>query len=236
MAVIPTKYVNPGDTIRSAPTNTIYTGIATGTAALDDDNTRQEWCSRQHIDGATMVNNTDFYNVNSTSTMVFATSAAYTLITLGATPMTINFAPAVVIQPGEALRAHFDINVDSVTYATPAAGFLNIASPEDVYGFTFFWNIGAGLVQAPWSPDSFYSISAMTCQNPGAPFAAQSVTISERAERHRQRCNLSMIYINVTNAPVTISALQARARVVNSVTLTSMTLIDGILTAMAPRR
>lgn len=236
MAVIPTKYVNPGDTIRSAPTNTIYTGIATGTAALDDDNTRQEWCSRQHIDGATMVNNTDFYNVNSTSTMVFATSPVYTLITLGATPMTINFAPAVVIQPGEALRAHFDINVDSVTYATPAAGFLSLASPQDVYGFTFYWNIGAGLVQAPWSPDSFYSISAMTCQDPGAPFAAQSVTISERAERHRQRCNLSMIYINVTNAPVTISALQARARVVNSVTLTSMTLIDGILTAMAPRR
>ena len=185
MAVIPTKYVNPGDTIRSAPTNTVYTGIATGTAALDDDNTRQEWCSRQHIDGATMVNNTDFYNVNSTSTMVFATSATYTLITLGATPMTINFAPSV---------------------------------------------------QAPWSPDSFYSISAMTCQDPGSAFAAESVTISERAERHRQRCNLSMIYINVTNAPVTISALQARVRVVNSVTLTSMTLIDGILTAMTPRR
>ena len=236
MAVIPTKYVNPGDTIRSAPTNTIYTGIATGTAALDDDNTRQEWCSRQHIDGATMVNNTDFYNVNSTSTMVFATSAAYTLITLGATPMTINFAPAVVIQPGEVLRAHFDVNIDSVTYNTPAAGFLSIASPQDVYGFTFFWNIGAGLVQAPWSPDSFYSISAMTQQDPGASFAAQSVTISERAERHRQRCNLSMIYINVTAAPVTVSALQARVRVVNSVTLTSMTLIDGILTAMTPRR
>ena len=236
MAVIPTKYVNPGDTIRSAPTNTIYTGIATGTAALDDDNTRQEWCSRQHIDGATMVNNTDFYNVNSTSTMVFATSPVYTLITLGATPMTINFAPSVVIQPGEVLRAHFDVNIDSVTYATPAAGFLQIASPEDVYGFTFYWNIGAGLVQAPWSPDSFYSISAMTCQDPGSAFAAQSVIISERAERHRQRCNLSMIYINVTNAPVTISALQARVRVVNSVTLTSMTLIDGILTAMTPRR
>ena len=236
MAVIPTKYVNPGDTIRSAPTNTIYTGIATGTAALDDDNTRQEWCSRQHIDGATMVNNTDFYNVNSTSTMVFATSAAYTLITLGATPMTINFAPAVVIQPGEVLRAHFDVNIDSVTYNTPAAGFLSIASPQDVYGFTFFWNIGAGLVQAPWSPDSFYSISAMTQQDPGASFAAQSVTVSERAERHRQRCNLSMIYINVTAAPVTVSALQARVRVVNSVTLTSMTLIDGILTAMTPRR
>jgi len=236
MAVIPTKYVNPGDTIRSAPTNTIYTGIATGTAALDDDNTRQEWCSRQHIDGATMVNNTDFYNVNSTSTMVFATSAAYTLITLGATPMTINFSPSVVIQPGEVLRAHFDVNVDSVTYNTPAAGFLSLASPQDVYGFTFFWNIGAGLVQAPYSPDSFYSISAMTCQDPGSAFQAQSVIISERAERHRQRCNLSMIYINDTNAPVTISALQARVRVVNSVTLTSMTLIDGILTAMAPRR
>jgi hypothetical protein len=236
MAVIPTKYVNPGDTIRSAPTNTVYTGIATGTAALDDDNTRQEWCSRQHIDGATMVNNTDFYNVNSTSTMVFATSAAYTLITLGATPMTINFAPAAVIQPGEVLRAHFDVNIDSVTYATPAAGFLSIASPQDVYGFTFFWNIGAGLVQAPWSPDSFYSISAMTQQDPGAAFAAQSVAKSELAERHRQRCNLSMIYINVTNAPVTVSALQARVRVVNSVTLTSMTLIDGILTAMVPRR
>ena len=236
MAVIPTKYVNPGDTIRSAPTNTIYTGIATGTAALDDDNTRQEWCSRQHIDGATMVNNTDFYNVNSTSTMVFATSPVYTLITLGATPMTINFAPSVVIQPGEVLRAHFDVNIDSVTYATPVAGFLNVVSPEDVYGFTFYWNIGAGLVQAPWSPDSFYSISAMTCQDPGAAFAAASVATSEIAERHRQRCNLSMIYINVTNAPVTISALQARVRVVNSVTLTSMTLIDGILTAMTPRR
>ena len=236
MAVIPTKYVNPGDTIRSAPTNTVYTGIATGTAALDDDNTRQEWCSRQHIDGATMVNNTDFYNVNSTSTMVFATSPVYTLITLGATPMTINFAPSVVIQPGEVLRAHFDVNIDSVTYATPAAGFLQIASPEDVYGFTFYWNIGAGLVQAPWSPDSFYSISAMTCQDPGSAFATASVLTSERAERHRQRCNLSMIYINVTNAPVTISALQARVRVVNSVTLTSMTLIDGILTAMTPRR
>lgn len=236
MAVIPTKYVNPGDTIRSAPTNTIYTGIATGTAALDDDNTRQEWCSRQHIDGATMVNNTDFYNVNSTSTMVFATSATFTLITLGATPMTINFAPSVVIQPGEVLRAHFDVNIDSVTYATPAAGFLNVVSPEDVYGFTFYWNIGAGLVQAPWSPVSFNSISAMTCQDPGVAFAAASVAASELAERHRQRCNLSMIYINVTNAPVTISALQARVRVVNSVSLTSMTLIDGILTAMTPRR
>jgi hypothetical protein len=236
MAVIPTKYVNPGDTIRSAPTNTVYTGIATGTAALDDDNTRQEWCSRQHIDGATMVNNTDFYNLNSTNSMVFATSATYTLIDLGGTPMQINFAPAIVIQPGEVLRAHFDINIDAVTYNTPAAGFLSLASPQDVYGFTFFWNIGAGAVQAPWSPDSFYSVSAMTCQDPGVAFQAESVTISERAERHRQRCNLSMIYINVTNAPVTISSLEARCRVVNSVTLTSITLIDGILTVMAPRR
>lgn len=236
MAVIPTKYVNPGDTIRSAPTNTIYTGIATGTAALDDDNTRQEWCSRQHIDGATMVNNTDFYNINSTSTMVFATTFNYSLITLGATPMQIAFAPPVVIQPGEVLRAHFDINIDAVTYNTPAAGFLSLASPQDVYGFTFFWNIGAGVVQAPWSPDSFYSVSAMTCQNPGAAFAAASVAASELAERHRQRCNLSMIYINVTNAPVTVASIEARCRAVNTVALPSITLIDGILTVMAPRR
>lgn len=236
MATIPTKYVFPGNTISSAATNTVYAGIATGTGALDDDNTRGEWCSRGHIDGATMVNNTDFYNVNSTSSMVFATTATYTLITLGAQPMQINFAPALVIQPGEVLRAHFDINIDAVTYNTPAAGFLNLASPEDVYGFTFFWNVGAGLVQTPWSPDSFYSVSSMTCQDPGVTFAAQSVTISERGERHRQRCNLSMIYINVTNAPVTITALQARCRAVNTVTLPSITLIDGILTAMAPRR
>ena len=236
MAVIPTKYVNPGDTIRSAPTNTIYTGIATGTAALDDDNTRQEWCSRQHIDGATMVNNTDFYNVNSTSTMVFATSTSYTLITLGATPMTINFAPSVVIQPGEVLRAHFDINIDAVTYNTPAAGFLNVINAQDLYSFTFFWNVGAGLVQTPWSPDSVYSVSGMTYQDPGANYAALSVNRSDRAERHRQRCNLSMIYINVTNAPVTISALQARVRVNDVAVLPSITLIDGILTAMTPRR
>lgn len=236
MATIPTKYVNPGNTISSAATNTVYAGIATGTGALDDDNTRGEWCSRGHIDGTTMVNNTDFYNVNSTSSMVFATTSTYTLITLGAQPMQINFAPALVIQPGEVLRAHFDINIDAVTYNTPAAGFLNLASPQDVYGFTFFWNVGAGLVQTPWSPDSFYSVSSMTCQDPGVTFAAQSVTISERGERHRQRCNLSMIYINVTNAPVTITALQARCRAVNTVTLPSITLIDGILTAMAPRR
>lgn len=236
MATIPTKYVFPGNTISSAATNTVYAGIATGTGALDDDNTRGEWCSREHIDGATMVNNTDFYNVNSTSSMVFATTATYTLITLGAQPMEINFAPALVVQPGEVLRAHFDINIDAVTYNTPAAGFLNLASPEDVYGFTFFWNVGAGLVQTPWSPDSFYSVSSMTCQDPGVTFAAQSVARSELGERHRQRCNLSMIYINVTNAPVTITALQARCRAVNTVTLPSITLIDGILTAMAPRR
>jgi len=237
MATIPTKYVNPGDTIRTAQTNNAYSAIATGTANLDDDNTRQEWCSRYHIDGATLVTNTDFYNLNSTNTMVFnPLNSNYTLINLGGTPMQINFAPAIVIAPGEILRAHFDVNIDAVEYATPAAGFLNLAADQDLYGFTFYWNIGGGTVQAPWSPDSYYSVTNMTYQNPGAAFQAQSVTLSERAERHRQRCNLSMIYINTTNAPVTISSLEARVRVVNNVSLSSITLIDGIMTVMAPRR
>lgn len=237
MATIPTKYVNPGDLARPVQTNNAYTAIATGTTSLNDDNTRSEWASRYHFDGTTLQTNTDFYNLNSTNSMVFnPLNSNYTQINLGGTPMQIAFGPAVVIQPGEVLRAHFDINVDAVTYTEPAAGFLNLANAQDLYAFTMYWNVGGGMVQAPWCPDSYYSVSNMTYIDPGAFYASYSVTASLRAERHRQRCNVSMIYVNTTGAPVTVSALEARVKVNNNVNISSITLKDGILTVMAPRR
>lgn len=237
MATIPTKYVNPGDLARPVQTNNTYSAIATGTTSIDDANTRSEWASRYHFDGTVPVNNTNFENVQSSNSQVFSPlNSNYAQVNLGGTPMQIAFGPSIVINPGEVLRAHFDVNIDAVEYTPPASGYLNLAAAEDLYAFTLYWNVGGGMVQAPWAPDSYYSVSNMTYTDPLAPFGPHSVTVSERAERHRQRCNVSMIYINTTGAPVTVSAIEARVKIVNHVYLNSITLKDGIITAMVPRR
>jgi len=237
MATIPSKYVNPGDVAREAQTNTAYSAVATGTASLNDENTRSEWVSRQHISNTVPVTTNPFKLATSTASMVYnPLNTNYAPIVLGGTPMAVSPVPYDSVGVGEVMRVHFDINVDDWTYTPPAAGYINAANPQDCYGFTLYWDIGAGLVQCPWSPDATYSVSMLTSVNPGAPYNTQTVPATTTRYRKRQRCNLTAIYINTGPNPVSILTIQARVKVYNTGSMPMLTLDSGELCAVFGRR
>jgi hypothetical protein len=225
MPTIPITINEAGDLIDAGAVNNDFTQFSVYTPDLDGDNTRTEWCSRQHIANppAAPVFNTSFAMVeDSNSTQVVNWN----------TFQQINLAPAfrityggLVIEPGQVFRAALDINV----LATGQLANLNgtIGTADDCYQFRFYYrDFNSGLIN-PIGPTSTYSVSNQWNISSPAPGYLRTPTY-----RIKQRCNHSLCFINTTGAPLSIDWIEARVRIVNLANVPSITIGEGEFSAL----
>ena len=224
MSTIPVTINEAGDLINSATTNSNFGVFTSITQDLGGDNTRTEWCARPHIvnPAGAPVFNGDFAMVeDSNSTQVISTNVF----------QQINLAPAfrvtygaLTVEPGQVLRAHLDINVLAAANVSINSTIL---TNDDVYQFRFFFRDATSGVVAPIGPTASYSLSNQWNIVSPAPGYTRTPTF-----RIRQRCNLSLCYINTTGANLVIDWIEARVRIVNPAVLTSITIGEGDFTVL----
>jgi hypothetical protein len=232
MSTIPIHTYGAGDPILASEVNADFAAIQTGTAALTDENTRTEWCSRAHIDEfpATRTFNRDFDFIENDAATFNLTSNTWVQIVLGAA-FRITYITPIVLEPGQVLRAHFDVNVMSVT-TDNAVGPQDAPTTNstDCYQFSF-WIQDGSLQVKQLGCTSTYS----TTIRPIAPAAALGVGSMDEYQRIGQRCNHTLCYVNNTNANVTINWIEVRGRLWDTAWLDLVTLRYGTFTVFTGR-
>lgn len=224
MSTIPITINEAGDLISSTVTNSDFASFTSVTQDLAGDNTRTEWCARPHIvnPAGAPVFNGDFAMVeDSNSTQVVNWNAFQQINLVPAFRVTYG---ALTVEPGQVLRAHLDMNVLA---ATNAGMNGTILTDDDVYQFRFYYRDATSGVVAPIGPTASYSLSNQW--NIAAPAPGYNRTPTFRI---RQRCNLSLCYINTTNANLVIDYIEARVRIANLAVLTSITIGEGDFTVV----
>lgn len=220
-----------GDTISAAALNTDFTAIQTATGQLDDLNTRTEWCSRRHIDepNSAKTFNKNFNLIQNSANTQVVNWTNFQQVALGATQFRFTPTSPIVLEPGQVLRAHFDINVDAVE---PDANFDDfVPENEDCYQFAFYYQDGSMLVERIGCISS-YSITEIPHHDPGVGNVAGSATARQR---YRQRCNLTLCYINTSVGNETFNWIEARVRLVDLNWIDSITLKEGTFTVFTGR-
>lgn len=224
MSTIPVTIVEAGDLINSATTNSDFGVFTSITQDLGGDNTRTEWCAREHIVNppASPVFNGDFAMVEDSNTNQVISTNTFQQINL-APAFRVTYG-ALTIEPGQVLRAHLDINVLA---ATAASLNSTILTADDVYQFRFFFRDATSGLVAPIGPTASYSLSNQWNIVSPTPGFGRVPTL-----RIRQRCNLSLCFINTTGANLVVDFIEARVRIVNPAVLTSITIGEGDFTVL----
>lgn len=232
MSTIPIQNYAAGELISAAGVNADFASIQTGTASLTDENTRTEWCSRAHIDEfpATRVFNRDFDFIENDAGTHTVNTNTWAQVVLGV-PFRITYITPIVIEPGQVLRAHFDVNAMTVTtdagVGPQDAPTLN---STDCYQFSF-WYQDDSLQVRQLGCTSTYS----TTIRPLSPAAALGVGSMDEYQRIGQRCNHTLCYINNTNANITINYIEVRSRLWDTAWLDAVTLRYGTFTVLTGR-
>lgn len=210
-----------GDLMDSADVNADYAAIAAETAILDADNTRSEWCSREHISQAGNATfNLNFGQVEDSDTTQVINTNVFTQVNLLPAFRITYGAPFLLLQPGEVLRMHFDINVTAATILNPAATSRFLANDaSDCYQFRFFFRNASTGVEAGFGPTATYSTT-----NKGELNPPQTLQIIERIG---QRCSLHHCFINITAAPIPIEFIEVRARLCDTTYLSALSIKEG---------
>jgi len=208
-----------GDALIAADANAAYTAIAAETAILDDENTRSEWCSREHISQAGNATfNLNFAQVEDSNTTQVINSTTFTQVNL--VPAFRIAYGGLVLQPGEVLRCHFDINVVAATILNPNATARYLANDaSDCYQFRFFFRNFVSGVVAGFGPTATYSTTNKGVVNP-----PQTLEIVNRIG---QRCSLHNCFLNATNASISFDWIEVRARVCDTAYLPSVSIKEG---------
>jgi len=219
-----------GDLISASALNTDFTAIQTATAALDDLNTRTEWCSRRHVDEPNAVKtfNKDFNLIENSANTQLVNWTTFTQVALGATAFRYTPGSPIVLEPGQVLRAHFDVNVDAVV--TDTLPFF-VPQNEDCYQFAFYYQ-DASLQINRIGCIATYSVTEIPHHDSGNGNVKNSASFRLRK---RQRCNLTLAYINTTGANVTFNWIEARVRLVDLTVIDSITLKEGTFTVFTGR-
>ncbi len=226
MPTIPITIAEAGDLIDAGTVNADFTQFATDTQDLDEDNTRTEWCSRLHVVNpfANAVFNTSIGLIEDSDSTQVVNWNAFAQVNL-VPAFRVTYA-GLAIEPGQVYRAHFDVNVIAAQTAVPNLG-LN--PDDDCYQFRFYVrDFNSGLI-FPIGPTSTYSVSNQW------NIAVPSPTLgggTAPTYRIGQRCNLSLCYINTSNANFSIDYIEARVRIVNLAIVPSITLAQGTMTTM----
>jgi len=208
-----------GNAMVAADVNADYTAIAAETAILDDENTRTEWCSREHISQAGNATfNLNFSQVEDSDTTQVINSTVFTQVNL-VPAFRITYS-GLVLQPGEVLRCHFDINVIAATILDPAATARFLANDaSDCYQFRFFFRNFVSGVEAGFGPTATYSTTNKGVVNP-----PQTLEIVDRIG---QRCSLHNCFLNATAAAISFDWIEVRARVCDTTYLSAISIKDG---------
>lgn len=209
-----------GDAMVAADVNAAYTAIAAETAILDDENTRSEWCSRQHISQAGNATfNLNFAQVEDSNTTQVINTNVFTQVNL--VPAFRIAYGGLVVQPGEVLRCHFDINVIAATILNPAGTSNYLANDDsDCYQFRFFFRNFVSGVEAGFGPTATYSTT-----NKGTAIPPSSGLTS--VVRIGQRCSLHNCFLNATGAAISFDWIEVRARVCDTTYLSAISIKDG---------
>jgi len=224
MSTIPITINAAGDSISSSVTNSDFAYFTSVTQDLAGDNTRTEWCARPHIvnPAADPVFNGNFAMVeDSDSTQVVNWNAFQQINLVPAFRVTYG---TLTIEPGQVLRAHLDMNVLAATNASVTS---TLATNDDVYQFRFYYRDAVSGVVAPIGPTASYSLTNQWNIAAPAPGYTRTPTF-----RIRQRCNLSLCYINTSNSNLVIDYIEARVRIANLAVLTSITIGEGDFTVL----
>lgn len=209
-----------GDALIAADANAAYTAIAAETAVLDDENTRSEWCSRQHISQAGNATfNLNFAQVEDSNTTQVINTNVFTQVNL--VPAFRIAYGGLVLQPGEVLRCHFDINVVAATILNPADTPAYLANDDsDCYQFRFFFRNFISGVEAGFGPTATYSTTNKGTTVPPST-GLQSI------KRIGQRCSLHNCFLNATGLSINFDWIEVRARVCDTAYLSAFSIKEG---------
>lgn len=225
-----------GNTTNAAATTTLYTQLSSASANLNSLNTQTEWVSQEHVGTSeSTIFNTDlaaFYNPNDQFVL---TAAAYTLITLGATPFRITYAPTLAMPlAGQRLRVHADINVDAVGLIT----LPNIMmGNQDEFFLQLWYRDGTG-AYFPFSSEWGYSVSNFTDTDiftnpPGqGVYVNRAIAQADSVVRRRFKCSITGFLGPQASG---IDRIEVRARLVNVATVASVTFEEAVLTTVYVR-
>jgi len=221
MSAIKSATNTPGTVASFAATNTVYSNIVAGTAALDSTNTQTEWVSQSHIsdDGFESFNSDFEQYCNATGTFVMGSPASetYVVIDLSGDPMRISHTYNW-IEAGERLRVHADINVDDIGFTFPAGALMS--GEEDMFYLQLWYRESTGAYfpfsqEWGWSPTSYPTNVIM-----GTVFAGNVTTLKLRCnerERNRFKCSVTGFLTAIAGG---IDRVELRARVVDDARLT----------------
>lgn len=219
-----------GDLLSALDVNTDLTAIETETIGLlNPDNTHTEWCTRQHIaDSLPKVFNRDHDLAYSNLTQLVNWNT-FTLINLGgATPM--RATGPFVLEPGQVLRVHFDINVNDLQFPTPVPDTgVGATAQDDCYEFAF--QITTPLSTYYGACRAVYSASTFPRDPVPAAYTTAFRNELELHLRKKQRCNMSAVIINTSGANLTINNVEAHVRIRDLVWIPSLTLKNGEISA-----
>ena len=226
-----------GNTTNAAATTAVYQQLANATANITSVNTQTEWVSAKHIDTTAnpQVFNTDFkFFSNSNDQFVLTSAAAIpVLVSLGANPMRVTWAPAVTWDHGgDRLRVHADINVDAV-------GAINLpsllTSTQDCFFLQLWYRDGAGNY-FPFASEWGYSVTNYTdnplhvAANPN--YAADLRTFAMTHPRRRFKCSVTGF---LSGQATGVDRIELRARLDDAATVASVTFEEATLTAFMVR-
>lgn len=236
MATIPINIELAGQTVAVSSVNNSFNNIQVGTANLNDDNTRTEWCSRYHVINPPAANvfNRDFAMVEDSDT---------TQVVNWNTFQQVNLAPAfriqyfnLTVEPGQVLRAHFDINVTAAEFDYGEDWPTD--DRQDCYQFRFYYRDANSGVVSPIGPTSTYSVSDIwNYTTTGTPPDDPPGSIGGWGivDRIGQRCNVNLCKINTGVGNLVIDWIECRVRIVNLALLNSISIKEGDFTAFTAR-
>ena len=225
-----------GNTTNAAATTTLYTQLSNASANLNSLNTQTEWVSGEHVGTAeSTIFNTDlatFYNPNDQFVL---NSAAYTLITLGATPFRITYAPTLAMPlGGQRLRVHADINLDAVGLIT----LPNIlTADQDCFFLQLWYREGSG-AYFPFSQEWGFSVTNMTDTDVftgptgQAVYATRAAAAAMQVPRRRFKCSITGF---LGPQATGVDRIEVRARLANVACVASATFEEAVLTTVYVR-
>ena len=232
--------VEPGDATNANEINTNNNNIATATQLLDDENTNNEWCSRHHVNfSAISLTDSRVFNSNilmdSGVTQQTVNWNAYQVINLGTDFRHSEINPGdFTLQPGEVIRLHLDINVADITTVVSGSS-VGTGAGNDTYAFRFYYSTDGGNNYLAFNCESRYSYTILPRDAVPAPYGPIVITNAAPYERHRQRCNHTLCFINTGNSAIAYTNIEARVKIENLAWITSLEIDDGTFTMMIAR-
>ena len=109
-----------------------------------------------------------------------------------------------VLEPGQVLRVHFDINVNDLNFPTPAPSTgVGATAQNDCYEFAFQITTPLSTYYGPCT--AVYSASVFPRDPVNAAYTTVFRNEINQHLRKKQRCNMSAVIVNTSGANLTLT-------------------------------